>query len=283
MIREGIDGLVCDLDGVVYRGAEAIPGSVEALNRLRNDGVRIVYATNNSESTVQQYLDKLRGLGLEVEEEQIVTSAVVLAEVLRERNVAGRTALVVGGAGAVEAIEGLGVSILRDPSADEADMVIVGLDVKFDYEALRRASTAVREGATLIATNSDASYPVAGGLWPGSGSILAAIEVASGGTAEVMGKPHRPMMESALRRLPDASHIAMVGDRPDTDLAGATAMGWTTILVLSGVTTPEEVSALNSVTRSRPGVSGRARRVISRPSRVAIGARDDGAGLRGER
>lgn len=245
MIREGIDGLVCDLDGVVYRGAEAIPGSVEALNRLRNDGVAIVYATNNSESTVQQYLDKLRGLGLEVEEEQIVTSAVVLAEVLRERNVAGRTALVVGGAGAVEAIEGLGVSILRDPSADEADMVIVGLDVNFDYEALRRASTAVREGATLIATNSDASYPVAGGLWPGSGSILAAIEVASGGTAEVMGKPYRPMMESALRRLPDASHIAMVGDRPDTDLAGATAMGWTTILVLSGVTTPEEVSALN--------------------------------------
>ncbi len=245
MIREGIDGLVCDLDGVVYRGAEAIPGSVEALNRLRNDGVAIVYATNNSESTVQQYLDKLRGLGLEVEEEQIVTSAVVLAEVLRERNVAGRTALVVGGAGAVEAIEGLGVSILRDPSADEADMVIVGLDVKFDYEALRRASTAVREGATLIATNSDASYPVAGGLWPGSGSILAAIEVASGGTAEVMGKPYRPMMESALRRLPDASHIAMVGDRPDTDLAGATAMGWTTILVLSGVTTPEEVSALD--------------------------------------
>lgn len=245
MIREGIDGLVCDLDGVVYRGAEAIPGSVEALNRLRNDGVRIVYATNNSESTVQQYLDKLRGLGLEVEEEQIVTSAVVLAEVLRERNVAGRTALVVGGAGAVEAIEGLGVSILRDPSADEADMVIVGLDVNFDYEALRRASTAVREGATLIATNSDASYPVAGGLWPGSGSILAAIEVASGGTAEVMGKPYRPMMESAFRRLPDASHIAMVGDRPDTDLAGATAMGWTTILVLSGVTTPEEVSALD--------------------------------------
>lgn len=245
MIREGIDGLVCDLDGVVYRGAEAIPGSVEALNRLRNDGVRIVYATNNSESTVQQYLDKLRGLGLEVEEEQIVTSAVVLAEVLRERNVAGRTALVVGGAGAVEAIEGLGVSILRDPSADEADMVIVGLDVNFDYEALRRVSTAVREGATLIATNSDASYPVAGGLWPGSGSILAAIEVASGGTAEVMGKPYRPMMESALRRLPDASHIAMVGDRPDTDLAGATAMGWTTILVLSGVTTPEEVSALD--------------------------------------
>ena len=245
MIREGIDGLVCDLDGVVYRGAEAIPGSVEALNRLRNDGVRIVYATNNSESTVQQYLDKLSGLGLEVEEEQIVTSAVVLAEVLRERNVAGRTALVVGGAGAVEAIEGLGVSILRDPSADEADMVIVGLDVNFDYDALRRASTAVREGATLIATNSDASYPVAGGLWPGSGSILAAIEVASGGTAEVMGKPYRPMMESALRRLPDASHIAMVGDRPDTDLAGATAMGWTTILVLSGVTTPEEVSALD--------------------------------------
>ena len=244
MIREAIDGLVCDLDGVVYRGAEAIPGSVEALNRLRHEGVRLVYATNNSESTVEQYLNKLRGLGLEVEEEQVVTSAVVLAEVLGERDVAGRTALVVGGAGAMEAIEGLGVSVLRDPNADEADMVIVGLDVDFDYDVLRRASTAVREGATLIATNSDASYPVAGGLWPGSGSILAAIEVASGGTAEVMGKPYRPMMESARRRLPGASHIGMVGDRPDTDLAGATTMGWTTILVLSGVTTAEEAAAL---------------------------------------
>lgn len=244
MIREGLDGLVCDLDGVVYRGPDPIPGSVEALARLRAEGLRIVFATNNSESTVDQYLAKLGGLGIEVEEQQIVTSGVVLAGVLAHRDVAGQKALVVGGQGMVEALEGLGVSILRDPSSTKADLVVVGLDVSFDYRMLTRASIAVREGATLLASNADASYPVSGALWPGSGSILAAIEVASGRTAEVMGKPHRPMMQAVAKRLDGASRIAIVGDRPDTDLAGGVAMGWVTILVLSGVTSPEEVSGL---------------------------------------
>ena len=109
---------------------------------------------------------------------------------------------------------------------------------------MRRAAIAVRRGATFIATNDDATFPAADGLWPGAGSILASIERASGRRAEVMGKPHAPMMDAAQKRVGDAERIAIVGDRVDTDLAGGADRGWTTILVLSGVTTQEQARDL---------------------------------------
>jgi 4-nitrophenyl phosphatase len=110
---------------------------------------------------------------------------------------------------------------------------------------MRIASSAVRAGALFIATNEDATFPAADGLWPGAGAILASIERASGRRAEVMGKPHLPMMESAARRLGRRSGVAMVGDRNDTDLEGARSLGWMTILVLSGVTSGTEAARLS--------------------------------------
>jgi 4-nitrophenyl phosphatase len=139
----------------------------------------------------------------------------------------------------------VGIEINDDPASTAADLVVVGWDPSFDYNAMRRATTSIRAGAELVATNSDATFPSPEGLWPGGGAILASIETASGVRAEVMGKPHEPMMASVAARLDGATRVAMVGDRPDTDLAGGRARGWMTILVLSGVTTASEAAALD--------------------------------------
>jgi HAD superfamily hydrolase (TIGR01450 family) len=125
-------------------------------------------------------------------------------------------------------------------------VVAVGWDPGFDYDALRRAVLAVLNGAALVASNDDASFPAERGeLWPGAGALLAAIERASGQRAEVMGKPNPPMMDAAARRLDGARRIAAVGDRDDTDLEGGRDRGWTTILALSGVTSAEAAATLD--------------------------------------
>ncbi|HWL64830.1 MAG TPA: HAD-IIA family hydrolase [Actinomycetota bacterium] len=250
MIRERLaqlDGLVCDLDGVVYRGDEPVPGAAEAIENLRQRGIRVVFCTNNSRSTVGQYVDKLAGVGVPAEPDEIVTSAIVTAEVLKERGFAGKTAIVVGGDGLTEALGDVCVSVKSDPDVTKADLVVVGWDPSFDYAILTRAANAVRSGAILIASNEDATFPSPEGLLPGAGAMVAAIERASGRRAEVMGKPHPPMMKVVADRLHGCKSIAIVGDRPDTDLAGARAMGWTSILVLSGVTTPADAEHVTPV------------------------------------
>jgi len=135
-----------------------------------------------------------------------------------------------------EAVTRAGIAIVPEPGHD-ADLVVVGWDLEFTFEKMKRATLAItNHGARLVATNEDAAYPAADGLWPGTGAIVASIEVAAGTKATVMGKPHAPMMDAAARRLEGCDHVAVVGDRPETDLAGGRSRGWTTILVLSGVT-----------------------------------------------
>jgi HAD superfamily hydrolase (TIGR01450 family) len=232
------DGVVCDLDGVVYRGDTPIDGAAAAFARVRAAGIGVVFCTNNSSQTVEHYQAKLGRQGIEASPDEIVTSAVVCGEMLAARGLAGARALVIGGPGLLQSVSGAGLVVEDDPDPATIDVVAVGLDETFDYGALRRAALAIHAGAELFATNDDATYPAPRGEeWPGAGAILAAIEVASGRRAEVMGKPHQPMMEAAERRLRGARRIAMVGDRPETDLRGGVARGWTTILVLSGVTT----------------------------------------------
>lgn len=245
MISPTFDGLVCDLDGVIYRGADAIPGSVKAIQVLRARGVRILFCTNNSRSTVQQYVSRLGELGIDAEPADILTSALVTAEVLQQRGFPGKTAIVVGGDGIRTALSDVCISVKDDPAVSVADLVIVGWAPDFTYDDMKRASIAIRRGAVLVATNDDASFPAEDALWPGAGAILASIETASGERAEVMGKPHPPMMAAAARRLDGCTNIAVVGDRPDTDLAGGRARGWSTILVLSGVTSQDQADRLD--------------------------------------
>ena len=231
---ESIDGLACDLDGVVYRGDVPIDGAIRALRVLHEMGKRVVFCTNNSTHTQDAYVQKLAGMGLQVDRDDVITSASVLGEVLEHRGFGGKRALVVGGDGVRRALQDAGVLLADDDG--EVDAVVVGRDVNFDFIALHRASTAVRAGAEFLATNDDATYPATDGLEPGAGPLVAAIAVASGRGAEVVGKPHPPMMEAVARRFPPNARLAMAGDRPETDLDGARARGWKSILVLSGVT-----------------------------------------------
>lgn len=230
-----IDALVLDMDGVLYRGDGAIPGAAETIGVIRERGLGVVFCTNNSSRTPSQYVAKLSGIGIGASEEEIVTSATVTASVLRERGLGGSRAIVIGRDGIRDALERAGVEIDDDRQRDSADVVVVAWDIGFGFHDVRRASTAARNGAVFVATNSDATFPHQNDLWPGAGSILAAVETAAGRRAEVMGKPHRPMMEEARNRLGRAQRVAMVGDRPETDLLGAVEMGWRTVLVLSGV------------------------------------------------
>jgi 4-nitrophenyl phosphatase len=162
---------------------------------------------------------------------------------LSGRGLAPGPVLVVGGEGIAEELESAGFDV--DPGG-EPRLVVIGWDPEFDYDMMRRASLAVRAGATLIATNADASFPAADGeLWPGAGAILSSIETATGARAEVMGKPHAPMMDAVEERLAGARAIAAVGDRAETDLAGARSKGWMTVLVLSGVVQPEDLEGLD--------------------------------------
>lgn len=242
---DALDALVSDMDGVVYRGDEAIPGVGDAVARWRERGKRIVFCTNNSHHTIEEYVAKLARAGIPAGPGDVVSSGVVLTEVLRERRAGGKKAIAVGAQGLRAGLADAGVTIDDGDAVDGIDYVVVGWDGGFDYGKMRRACLAVRAGAELLATNSDATFPAPDGLWPGAGAILASIEVSGGKRAEVLGKPHPPMMEAAARRLEGCTRIGIVGDRADTDLAGGVARGWTTILVTSGVTTPAEAESVS--------------------------------------
>lgn len=239
-----VETIVFDMDGVLYRRDDAIPGSAETIARLRARGVHTIFCTNNSRYSVDEYLDKLAGLGIPTDRSDLLTSGLVTAESLQERGFAGRRAIVVGGDGVRTALTGSGIVVEDDPSIAASDLVVIGWDPGFDYAAMARAARAVRDGATLIATNADATFPAPEGLVPGAGAILASIETASGRRAEVMGKPHRPMTDALAKRVGHARRVAIVGDRPDTDLAAGVVMGWIKVLVLTGVTQASGVSGV---------------------------------------
>jgi HAD superfamily hydrolase (TIGR01450 family) len=245
MISETYDGFVCDLDGVVYRGSAPIPGAAEAIARSRASGHRFLFCTNNSYRTPGSYIERLGAQGIQASREEVLTSAMVTARVLRGRAPENRAVYLVGGPGIRGELEGAGFDVVSPTEDRDVGTVVVGADPDFTYDAMRRAARAVREGALLIGTNPDTSFPATDGLWPGAGAILASIEVASGVQAEIMGKPRRPMMEEAARRLEGCKSIAAIGDLPATDLDGARSQGWGTILVLSGVTDTAAVAGLD--------------------------------------
>jgi glycerol-1-phosphatase len=240
MLATRFDAFLLDLDGVLYRGAVAVGGAVDAMARLRALGGRVAFVTNNSARTPEAVAEKLRGLGIAADASEVETSALTTAGMLAGRGIA--TAFVVGEEGIRRALAERGVTVLEgEPAA--ADVVVVGLDRGADYAALRTASMLVESGAPLVATNADASFPAGDGrAWPGAGALLAAIEATTGARAEVVGKPNPPILRAALTRAGGGTPL-LIGDRLDTDIAGARAMGWDSLLVLTGIARREDVAA----------------------------------------
>ncbi len=222
---------VLDCDGVLWRGDEALPGAATFLRRCREAGIGFLFCTNNAARTPSYLVEKARSLlGVEVAETEVLTSALVSADVLASRGV--RTAMVVGMDGLRRAVEGAGITIVDGPGADA---VVVGLDLSIDYATIREAADVVRSGGWFLASNTDATYPVPGGTWPGAGTIVSAIATAGGRQPDaVAGKPHAAMVDAVRARASGA--IIVVGDRPETDLALAKAGGWESVCVLTGVT-----------------------------------------------
>lgn len=220
-------GWVLDLDGVVWLGDEPIPGSAEAIARLRAAGERLAFVTNNSFGTRSAVAEKLARHGIAAAGDVITSAMAASALVEPDERV-----IVCGGPGVAEALAERGAIVVADDDIS-ADVVVVGYDPGFDYARMKRAAQAVRGGARLIATNDDATYPTPEGLIPGAGSILASVVTASGVAPEVAGKPHPPMVDVVRAHLGEATIV--VGDRPDTDGRFASAMDVPFGLVLSGV------------------------------------------------
>ncbi len=247
--------VIFDLDGVVYRGREPVPGARELVDWLHERGVAVRFATNNSMVARAGYVERLAELGITTTEEEIVTSSSATVEHLGRHAPDVRRVLAIGASGMRDELRaaGLATDMARDVAAPQPgaplerayDAVIVGLDPTFTYAAMAAAMSAVLGGARLIATNADARYPTAHGFLPGAGSIVAALSAATGVVAEVIGKPEPAMFRAILEAsgIP-AQETVVVGDNPSSDVAGARRAGMAAILVLTGVADEALVGAL---------------------------------------
>lgn len=220
-----------DLDGVVWRGSEGVAGSADAVARLHDRGVPVVFATNNSTRSVAAVERRLATFGIRGQA-GVVTSSQAVASLVSP----GEIVLVVGEDGLRTAVRGRGAEVV---DAGPADAVVVGLFRQFDYQVLRAAMAAVEGGARLLATNTDPAHPSSEGLEPGSGALVAAVATATGVAPTIAGKPEAPMADLIRGRF--GPPVVCVGDRPETDGRFAVELGCPFALVLSGVTSTRDL------------------------------------------
>ncbi len=225
-------GFLIDMDGVIYRGSQLIPGADELIKTLRSNNIPFMFLTNNSQRTRRDVATKLQRMGIDVEEEHIFTCAMATARFLAKQKPRG-TAYVIGEGGLLHALHQNGYSIVdHDP-----DYVVVGEGRTFSFEMIENAVRMIVKGAKLIATNLDPNCPTQYGLRPGCGAIVAMLESATGIKAFSVGKPSPIMMREARKALDlTADETTMIGDTMETDIVGGVQMGYRTILVLSGGT-----------------------------------------------
>lgn len=255
--------VILDLDGVVYRGDRPVEGAVELVGRLHEADFIVRYATNNSMSTRAAFAQRLRGMGIAADADEIVTSTSATIDYLRRHEPEVRTILAVGAEGMVDELRAAGFEVIpaaegRIEASSEAsgeahgdanrgvDAVLVGLDPLFDDARLAVAAERIRGGARFIATNADARYPTPTGFLPGAGAMVAAIRDATGVKPLVIGKPEPAMFRSILEATGIAASDALViGDNPDSDILAARRSGIESVLVLTGVTDPDGVATLS--------------------------------------
>ncbi|HET6570754.1 MAG TPA: HAD-IIA family hydrolase [Solirubrobacterales bacterium] len=245
-LADRFDGFLVDLDGVVWIGRELVPGAVGALGELRSGGKEIVFVTNNSVKQPGEYAARLREAGIETADDRVLTGGAVTARLAAERVGPAGTVFVIGAPGFKQTVAAAGLELLHGEAAQSADAVVVSAHREFDYAELLTATRALQHGALLFGTSRDPTLPMPGGAWPGTGATLAAVETASGKRAETGGKPEPHLFEQARALIPDASRVAMVGDRLASDIEGGRRAGLATVLVLTGAGTREEAEAAES-------------------------------------
>ena len=232
-----IKGLILDMDGVIWRGPDAIGNLSEIFLRFSERKWQITLATNNATRTVAQYVNRLKSYGVNIEPWQVINSAMVVAQYLHTQFPQGGPIFLIGEAGVSESLHDFGFY----HSEKQVLAVVASMDRQLTYDKLRTATLLIRSGALFIATNPDRTYPAPEGLVPGAGSILAALEAACYKSAIIAGKPSSAMYRIALERMGlTPEETLVVGDRAETDIAGAQLIGCKTALVLSGVTSRED-------------------------------------------
>jgi 4-nitrophenyl phosphatase len=232
--------LITDMDGVLWRGHEPMPGLVEFFQFMRQRDIQFVCATNNASTLVEKLSDRLQGWGADVLPDEIVTSSSATADYLTTILPAGARLYVIG-------MEGLRVPLHHkgfEFAEDKVDAVVVGIDWNVTYNQLKRAALNIRAGARFIGTNGDRTFPTPEGIVPGNGALLAAIEAATDVKPIVIGKPEPVLYQMSLKSMNAVPEQTLVlGDRLETDILGAVRLNLKSALVLSGVTTREQLAA----------------------------------------
>jgi 4-nitrophenyl phosphatase len=235
-----IKALLLDMDGVLWRDTEPIGDLPAILHQITSKGLKTAFVTNNATRTIEQYQEKFRGFGVEAAAEQIHTSSKATAELLSKHYPQGGNVYIIGERGLQEALRERGFT----NGDSECLAVVVGLDRELTYDKLRRATLLIRSGSAFIGANPDPSLPSPDGDVPGAGSILAALETATGTQPVIVGKPERTLLDSAMSRLKvKPVETLMVGDRVETDIAAGQKAGCKTALLLSGVTSERAARA----------------------------------------
>lgn len=222
-----------DLDGVVYIGGAAVDGAAEHIERARGDGLRCAFVTNNAARTPDTVAHHLTDLGVDAEPHDVVTSAQAAARVLRERLGDGAAVAVVGGEGLLEAVRAEGLVAVDEQS--DAEAIVTGYGPEVRWSEVMRAAVSIRAGLWWVASNTDATIPTPFGVAPGHGVLVDTLRRFAEVEPVVAGKPARPLLDETIRRV-GGERPLMIGDRLDTDIAGAHAVGIESLLVLTGVT-----------------------------------------------
>lgn len=232
-----IRGLILDMDGVLWRGEKAIGDLPAIFGLLNSSGLRVILASNNATKRPAEFIDKMHSFGVELEPWQAITSAEVSAWYLDRLHPLGGKVYCVGEDGLIST---LSIHGFEQSEKDDVLAVVVGLDRTVTYSKLRHATLLIRAGVQFIGTNPDKTLPVPEGQVPGAGSILAALEAATGVSPVIIGKPEPIIFEACFQALGTSpSQTLVVGDRLETDIAGGQSAGCLTALVLTGVTTPD--------------------------------------------
>jgi 4-nitrophenyl phosphatase len=234
---ENIQALIIDMDGVLWRDTQPLGDLPGIFDCIRKQRLRTILATNNATRTVDEYHEKLQKFGVNLDGVQIINSAQAVGIYLSERYPKGVKVFVVGQPSLRRTLEGFGLCVVGMDEA-EVGVVVASLDFNLTYEKLSHASLLIQDGAEFIGTNPDATLPTPKGFLPGSGTVIGALEIAAGVKAKVIGKPAPLLYQMALKQLDVAPEVTLaIGDRLETDIAGAQAANIHTALVLSGAST----------------------------------------------